>query len=267
MSLVTSILKWRQSHFLNIEGENDPDLPDIDEQEKLVNLGCMIDELKVLVPNLLHKSLPKAILLPEVMLRLNPSHFELLNLFLPNIKGHVSYYAACKAIQLFFTSLVLNPRAQLHILSIRTSKFPEPNTMFAHSTKIIMRWKTCPEGCVHLLEKGAASERSEVEAKDSEDSFSTAQAKLGSHRWSGFDPGKVISEESLTWSVSSSLGDLTKALIGLKKEDSGLERVILGIFIFELNEDNSQVLVHTIEDMTIIERREEQSVEEKLRVC
>lgn len=182
------------------------------------------------------------------MLRVSPLHFELLNLILPNIKGHVLYYTACKGLQIFLTSVVVNPQVKLHILSVRTSTFPEPNTVFANSTKIYMRWNTCQEGCSHLREIDSSS-------------FSTSRAKLGSHRWSGFDP-KVINKES--W--ASSLADLTKGLIGLKKDELRLERVILGVFIFELNEDNSQVLVHTIEDMDIVERREEQDVG-KLRVC
>lgn len=237
--------------------EKDPNSPDNRHQQKLANLGSMIDDLKELVPNLLRTSLPKSLVLPEIMLRVSPSHFELLNLILPNIKGHVSYYAACKALQIFLTSVVLNPQVKIHVHAIRTSTFPEPNTVYSHSTKVYMRWSTCQEGCSHLTRNEDTSV--------ARDSHSTARAKLGSHRWSGFDPDKVIDKDS--WWVTSSLADLTKGLIGLKKDDLRLERVILGVFIFELSEDNSQVLVHTIEDMTIVERTEEQDVGGKLRVC
>ena len=237
------------------QGSSHPDSPDSDHQKRMANLGTTIEELKILVPNLLHKSLPKELLLPDIMLRMNPSHLDLLKLILPNIKGHVSYYAACKALQLFFTSVVLNPHAQFHIQLVRTSNFPEPNTVFAHSTKIYMRWNTCEEGCTHLHNENVP------------DSVSTSRAKLGSHQWSGFDPDKVIDKDNSSWSVTGSLVDLTKGLIGLKKDESSFERVILGVFIFELNEDNSQILVHTIDVMIIAERRDDQSVAEKLRVC
>lgn len=253
--------------LLNSQGPNDSDNPDTDIQEKLANLGSMIDELKRLVPNLLHKSFPKSLLLPDILLRLSPTHFELLNMILPNIQGHVSYYAACKAIQLFSTSVILNPQAQLHIQSIRTSNFPEPSTVFPDSTKIYIRWNTCSEGCVHLLRDRTDGDSGPDSGPDSGDSYSTSKAMMGAHRWTDFDPDKVLTHESSTRSVVSYLADLTKGLIGLKREDTALERVILGVFIFELSKDNSQVLVHTIEDMTVVERREEHGVEEKLRVC
>lgn len=266
------------------EGPEDPEGPDLDQQEKLANLGATIETLKELVPHILRKLLPKSILLPDIVLRVSPTHFELLNLILPTIKGHVSYYTTCKALQLIVTSVILNPRVQLHILSVRTSNFPEPNNVYSNATKVYMRWSTCPEGCVHLSSEGEGAERRSSEIEDENggrsventdtdaqtdgaengntpgDAPATARAKLGLHQWSGFDPRLVDT------SVASSLADLTKSLIGLKKDDTQLERVVLGVFVFELSPDNSQVLVHTIEDMIVAERRDEQRAE-KLRVC
>lgn len=45
--------------------------------------------------------------------------------------------------------------------------------------------------------------------------------------------------------------------------------MISGLFIFELNEDNSKILVHTIENMEIIERFEPETQPNvnALRVC
>lgn len=233
------------------EGPDNSDSPDCGHQQRMANLGSTIEDLKKLVPHLLHKSLPKYLLLSEIMLRMNPSHMDLLKLILPNIKGHVSYYAACKALQLFFTSVVVNPQAQFHIQLVRTSNFPEPNTVFAHSTKIYMRWNTCEEGCAHLHQEVA-----EMGNDDSD----TSRTKLGSHNWNSLD---AIDKEHSSWS----LADLTNGIIGRKKDGSSLGRVILGVFIFELSPDNSQIIVHTIDDMVILERREDDVVEEKLRVC
>lgn len=216
---------------------------DPEEQRKLSNLGETIDDIRNFVPSMLQKLIPKDKLLPNIMLRICPSHLERVESYLPNIKGHVSYYATCKALQLFLTSFVLNPLVKLHVESIRTSKFPEPNCLYAHTTKVYVRWTTCPEGCMHLVGDN-----------------STAQAKLGSHLWLGIDPEKVVKEHK-SWTTL--VADLTKAITG-KKDGLRFERMILGIFIFELSEDNSQILVHTIEDMNIVERKEEVS---KLRVC
>lgn len=242
----------RTALLYSLDQENGSD-PNKEEQEKISNLGTMIERLHILVPTMVHKSLPKELLLPHILLRICPSHFELVNSYLPNIKGHVSYYATCKALQLFLTSLVLNPNVQLHVQSVRTSHLSEPQCVYPDATKVYVRWTTCPEGCTHLSE--GDRERS------------TASAKLGSHRWARIDADKYLEQQPHNWSLSSSLADLTKGLIGLTKEEVRLERVILGVFIFELNEQNDQIIAHTIEDMDVVERREEQGVDGKLRVC
>lgn len=243
------------NHFLHFNNENDSDSPNKEEQERISNLGTVIDELHTEIPDLVGKSLPKHLLLPHILLRICPSHFDQLNSYLPNIKGHVSYYATCKALRLFLTSLVLNPNVKLHILSLRTSRLSDPQCVYPDSTKIFVRWTTCPEGCSHL-------------SLGDEDDYSTAKAKLGSHRWSRIDTEKYLEQNKPhNWSLALSLADLTKGLIGLTKEEVRLERVILGVFIFELNDRNDQIIAHTIEDMDVVERREEQGVDGKLRVC
>lgn len=239
---------------------NDPDLNN-EEQRRKTNLGAMMDLLKLFVPTLLQESLPAEMLLSNVLLRICPSHFENINAYLPNIKGHVSYYATCKALQIFLTSLVLNPRTQLHILLIRTSRFPEPNCVHAHSTKIHIRWTTCPEGCWHL----SGSPKLVSLLKDDEmPATSTSNAKLGSHRWSSIDPGKLLDALDLNWSLTGALANLGKGIVGLRKEDDKLERIVSGVFIFELNELNDEIIVHTVEDMEVVEHPEE---EREFRVC
>lgn len=230
-----------------------------EDQRRLTNLGSMIDSLRLLIPSLLQTSLPKHLLLPDVLLRVYPSHFELVNAYLPNIRGHVSYYAACKAAQMFLTSLILNPHAHLHIDLIRTSKFPDPFCVHANSTKIFVRWSTCPEGCPHLRPSGLLEPEP---AHDEFSTFSTSNAKLGSHRWSRIDAGQLTDDLRRSWS----LADLGKGIIGLKKDDTHLERIISGVFVFELSQDNDTIIVHTVEDMDVVERRDALTVP-KLRVC
>lgn len=230
-----------------------------DDQQKKTNLGNMMDQLKVAVPKILQESLPAELLLANVLLRICPSHFDGMNSYLPNIKGHVSYYATCKALRLFLTSLVLNPNTQLHIHLIRTSRFPEPNCVYGHSTKVYIRWTTCPEGCWHL-----SGSPKLVAERDTYSGSSTANATLGSHRWSSIDAGKLLDKLDLNWSLTGALANLGKGIVGLRKEEQLLERIISGIFIFELNEANDEILVHTIEDMDVVERPEE---ERELGVC
>lgn len=247
------------------DSETDKDSPDFQQQEKMSNLGSMIDDLKEVVPQLLSRSFPKEMVLPDVLLRICPSHLDLINSYLPTIKGRVSYYATCKALQMFFTSWVLNPRVKLHIQLIRTSHFPEANCVYSHSTKIYIRWSTCSDGCTHLLEP--EPDRLDDSEQVSR-STSTSKATLGSHRWSGIDTEKFTeSEHPGGWSLSASLADLTKGIIGLKQEDIRLERIILGVFVFELSEDNTEILVHTVEDMNVVEHEQDVPVHLKLRVC
>lgn len=93
---------------------------------------------------------------------------------------------------------------------------------------------------------------------------STSNAHFGSHKWSSEDTKKLMGTNV---TLSGLIGKLTGAVMGVTKEkQKDLERVISGVFIFELNEDYNQILVHTVENMNIIERFEEEPGN-VLRVC
>lgn len=229
---------------------------DIQKQEQKANLGKMVEQLKVLLPDILNKSLPKEIISSGIILRICPSHFDQYNAYVPALQGQVSYYATCKTIQMILTSVVLSPKIKLHIQSIRVTTENDVQTIYPGSTKITVRWTTCPENCRHLF-------------KDSNGFFSTSHARLGSHKWTKLDPNDLIHSQdssSLTKTFTT-LGQLTSTLIGLTKEHKKLERIICGIFIFELNDQNDKIRVHTIEDIDIIEKTQLENVENGLRIC
>ncbi|KAG7665649.1 uncharacterized protein J8A68_000855 [[Candida] subhashii] len=233
--------------------------------EKKANLGSIVEQLKTTIPNILEKSLEKSIISPHIHLRICPSQFD--ENYLPNLKGHVTYYTTCKTIQLFLTSVILSPKVKLHIQSIRIHDGPDPQAMLEDTTKIFVRWSTCAEGCPHLLSD---------EDNGGGDFHSTSHAHLGSHRWSKSDTMKLFKnhhggngEESnakLSY-LTGALGRLPKTLMGLTKEPKKLERVISGLFIFELNDDNTKILVHTIENVDVVERFQTEDVDSSLRVC
>lgn len=75
-------------------------------------------------------------------------------------------------------------------------------------------------------------------------------------KWSEEDTKKIFDNHK---SLSTLVSKLPGTIMGLTKEPKKLERVISGLFIFELNEDNSKILVHTIENMEIIERFEHET--------
>lgn len=222
--------------------------PEIDKKElqRKINVNKVIDQLREYVPDILETSLPKSIISKDIYLRICPSQFD--ENYLPKLNGLVTYYTTCKAIQLFLTSVMLSPKVKLHIQSIRVSRGPDPQCMFNDTTKIFLRWSTCPDGCSHLDAQG------------------TSQAHLGTHKWSEEDTKKIFDNHK---SLSTLVSKLPGTIMGLTKEPKKLERVISGLFIFELSEDNSKILVHTIENMEIIERFEPETQPNvnALRVC
>lgn len=236
------------------------------DQERKANLGKMIEDLKLLLPNVLKKSLPKLMISSDVLLRVCPTHFDEFNAYLPNIKGHVTYYTTLKTIQMVLSSVILNPKVKLHLHSIKIMNPQESNIeylcVYPESTKIQVRWSTCNEGCHHLME-----DNNEMD-EDNHNFQSTSNAKFGSHRWSKVDPSKFsgLDNKKSINSIGRTIAHLSTGSIGLSKEKQRLERMISGIFIFELNKDHTEILVHTIEDVDIIEKPEAQEVS-ALRIC
>lgn len=227
-----SLNRWRKASVRFIS--------DGAEQRRLANLGSTFEQLKELAPNMLLKTLPKDLASPQIALRICPTRFQQLNSYLPTtFTGQVSYYTTVKAIQVIVTLLVLSDRVRIHIHSMKIIA-PEEDTIqrvCPGTTAIRMRWSTCQLGCHHLRNKSTF--------------HSTSASRLGSHRMEELHAKPL----ALITAVISSF---------LKEREPKLEHVISGIFIFELNEENDQVLVHTIEDIDLVERTEEVG---ELRVC
>ncbi|EER34133.1 conserved hypothetical protein [Candida tropicalis MYA-3404] len=238
----SSQVKFSKIPYLKNEFNED----DKKELERKINLNRLIDKLKENIPDILETSLPKSLISKDIYLRICPSQVD--ENYVPKLNGQVTYYTTCKAIQLFLTSVMLSPKVKLHIHSIRVANGPDPQCMFNDTTKLFVRWSTCHHGCTHLEEHG------------------TSEAHLGTHKWSQEDTKKIFDNHK---SISSILSKLPGTIMGLTKEPKKLERVLSGLFIFELDEDNTKVLVHTIENMEIIERFEPKEADDvnALRVC
>lgn len=194
--------------------------PPIDQQRR-ANLGKMVEQLRERVPQLLHELIPKLMVSQEVVLKIHPHGNHL-----PKFSGHVPYYATCKALQLVMMLVVLNSHAEIHIQSMKVTNDDSPTTECPGSTKICVRWSSCPPRCFHLA--GEA----------------TLAAKLGAFTWKDVDMTRNVG-----------LG----ALRGLASH-ANVERVLCGIFVFELNRDCDQIVVHSIEDVDTIEEEEVQVV-------
>lgn len=210
-----------------------------EDQQKKANLGKMVDQLKHSVPKMLSVSLPRSLLAPDIALRICPTHLGDLHPVFLNIKGHVSYYGVCKALRFALTSFVLHPGAEIHLESIKVNSEELAHGLYRHTTKICIRFSTCQEGCDHLAQSQAAQ--------------TPPTSKSGSHSWS-IDPGR-LSQLGSSPLVASIISQLAAAFT---KDGAQHERVISGLFIFELNHDNTQILVHTIENVNIVERTDTQ---------
>lgn len=235
---------FKKVPYLRNDNDNDISPEDKLDLERKINLLNLIDKLKSQIPNILEHNLSKDLISSNIYLRICPSQFD--ENYLPKLHGTIAYNSACKAITIFITSIILSPQVKLHISSIKTSRKPDPQAMFSTTMKVYVRWSTCMPNCEHL---GVQS---------------TSNAHFGSHKWSSEDTKKLMGTNV---TLSGLIGKLTGAVMGVTKEkQKDLERVISGVFIFELNEDYNQILVHTVENMNIIERFEEEPGN-VLRVC
>lgn len=194
------------------------------------NLGDMVQQLRRRVPHMLQASLPKQMLSSDVLLRV--AHHD--QAVLPVMRGHVGYYAAFKAAQWVLLLVVLSPEVRIHVQSLKVCTDDTIHTVYPGSTKICIKWSTCLPQCPHL----------------GPDAEPTLVARLGSHTWKGVD---------FTQSIGLGL------LKGLATNPSPLDRVISGIFIFELDKTCTQVRVHTIDNLESIEK-EPATVPRLLRV-
>lgn len=246
----SGINNFVSSNILQIPKDDTPNRLD---QDRKANLGMTIENLRRTLPKILQKSLPKSIISKDIVLRICPTHLDEFNAYLPSLKGQSSYYATCKAIQLVMTSVILNPKIQLHIQSIRTSYDHDSQAIYPDSTKIHVRWTTCCENCPHL-------------SMDNDTEFhSTSVGRFGSHRWAKINSESFIQSQDSS-NFFKTMTTIKSAMKGLSKESEKLERVISGIFIFELNPMNDEIIVHTIEDIEIIEKPELEEVG-GLRIC
>lgn len=261
---------------------NSGNLKDIDEQEqqRKVNLGKMIMELKELVPGILEESLPKKIVDDKIVLRICPTYLKENNAYFPLVKGAIAYYSACRVLQFVVSCFILTPKVKIHIQSIRVlgngnAGAPSLQGVYSDSNKIYMRWSTCSEECEHLLAEDETSDTAATMTK-SFSNYSNPGPQSSSEQglikekvllFGKLNRGLISQNKASSPSLSMTLSHLLRNLIGLKRERKKLERVISGVFIFELNEENDRLIAHTIENIDIIEKKEIQNANGELKIC
>lgn len=223
------------------------------EADRKANLGDMIALVKLKVPAFVSDTFPEDVILPNMVFRILPSRHSQLSALIPKLDTRKKYFTAVSAIQAIATSTVLSPNSRLHILSLRVSSDPDYLCLSPDANKIIVRWTTCPDSCYHLPRDDDAG------------TGASTDGDVG-HDPTGPDAGHDHHGRKFLDFSRLSTSSLTKGFMGFAKNDDSASRVLLGIFIFELNHDNNIITAHTIEDVELIERKEPESVG-KLRVC
>ncbi|GMM28989.1 hypothetical protein DAMA08_017050 [Martiniozyma asiatica (nom. inval.)] len=248
------------------------------------NLGTMIQLVQVGVPKLLSELLPHQLVSESIILRILPSQFNL-----PIMNGYLMYSTTFKVLQKSITMFYLNPSTQIHITNIQIEEptgslsseellnlsidnnsieygdsgsnsnsndsFVTPHsgfnnanlnkqTLSKYTTKIKIKWKTCNAGCPHLMDAD------------------TTDAKLGTYstdRWLGILKNANPIQQLALNEAKKRIEELTGKLdvVNSKgKVEKKEARILTGLFIFELNHENDQIMVFTIDNVEILESNE-----------
>ncbi|CUS22724.1 LAQU0S06e04610g1_1 [Lachancea quebecensis] len=224
------------------------------------NLGQMTEYLRLeAVPQMLSRSIDAGKLDTEIRLRLLPTTHP----YLPSIQGVNKYKHSMNAIALVIRNFVLNERCALHVTNVQTLADGRARARYNTVTDadtVVVHWSTCTEGCEHLGPEGVTSQ-----AK-----FGLYKARQASRGAAGLedehsksevlryilDPGHKMSEKLMEQHASPA-DDLDARW--------QLSRVIHGVFIFEMNHDNTKIRVHTIDNVEMSDR--EKKVETGALAC
>lgn len=198
------------------------------------NLGQISEYLlREGVPNLLQTSFQDSYLDEQIKLRFLPTTHP----YFPVLQGKTKYKASLNAIRLISNKLILKKDCQLHINSATTLLREEMNRRYNCLTgndKLVVKWQSCTphETVKHHSDQGKVSSIPQNLLTD------TAPPIL---KYILHPTGKPLPQEMISNQES------------LVADNDGINRVVKGIFVFEFNEDNSKISVHTFEDIEMID--------------
>ncbi|CEP64919.1 Mco32p LALA0_S15e00364g [Lachancea lanzarotensis] len=250
---------WRVSHARRFLYNNS-------QAAKVANLGLMTEYLSSeAVPHLLHKPIKLEKLDPNITLRLFPTTHA----YLPRIQGITRYKHTMPLLTLVARSLVLHECSGLHVTGVETitgvSKEQRYNTITGND-KIVIHWQTCEDDRdreVDQTNSTSAKKHSFTQAdldevgRKSDSSFNvTTHESINANT----SPDQELLHYILSPDQKSSreFSGRPLTLLDELKKKLGSPRTLHGLFIFELNSDNTKILVHTIDNVEIFGRHEKQ---------
>ncbi|CAI4063319.1 hypothetical protein SUVZ_07G2900 [Saccharomyces uvarum] len=241
---------------------------------KLANLGEITDYLVGKgVPNLLQNMFKESVLDENITLRLFPTSHP----YIPVLHGRSKYKASMNAIRMIVRKFVLDEECRLHISLVKTSTstsqggefkdFSQNYNTITPNDKLVIKWQSCvPEDRCKISKPEINDELKEkkdgVEGKNPFSMKSVPVIDYILHPTINNLNQKVVTEyidNAAEKSIQNfnKNGDIKEGKTGKydtikKSKVKRLSRLIRGTFIFEFNEENSKILVHTIEDVELI---------------
>lgn len=212
-------------------------------QNKKANMGKMVDYLTEILPNALHTIPDSSYLSENIILRVSPT----VSPNIPILKGRVSYITTLKATQFILINFLLNPQVKLHITDIkpqlnqggdfvRNGDLSNYYGMFEKSDKIIIKWRTCLDDCNHLKLK------------------KSGYALKGSHILEKFDIKKLWNHA--LGNDEKKLSEFNHGVSKVDDDSTGFERIIYGIFVFELDSNCEKIIVHNVENIEMYDKKD-----------
>ncbi|CAI4062764.1 hypothetical protein N7582_002213 [Saccharomyces uvarum] len=241
---------------------------------KLANLGDITDYLVGDgVPNLLQKMLKESVLDDNITLRLFPTSHP----YIPVLHGRSKYKASLNAIRMIVRKFVLDEECRLHISSVKTltsasqggesKAIPQNYNTITSNDKLVIKWQSCVPGDRCKIPKPEINDelKGREDGVEKENPFTMKSVPVIDyilHPTLNSLNQRVVTEyidnaaEKYVQNFNEN-GDIKGGKTG--KDDTikkgkvkRLSRLIRGTFIFEFNEENSKILVHTIEDVELI---------------
>lgn len=181
----------------------------------------MVDYLRTIIPEALRVVPDSTRLDRDIILRVAPT----ITPNVPMIKGSVSYITALKATQLIFTSFILGSDVKLHLTELKIDEDGQSGYgLYKGATKIVVKWVTCDDDCVHLQGTGRRL-RQEAHEKHQHMEWRDVLKTL-----------KIVSETD-------------------EQDHEHVGRVMSGLFVFELNKENDRILVHNVENIEMLDKK------------
>lgn len=223
------------------------------------NFGEIIDYLKSSgVPNLLQENLKDSVLDENIILRLLPSAHP----YIPTLHGLIKYKASMNAIRVIMRKFVLEDSSRIKILSSKKLSGSHAEEVrqqcrlspyLTTNDKFLLKWQSClPQNADPIgPEDGYVNKKFTFSSNDS------LEQKKGSPILDYIlQKTTMIDNNQASGLISKyiTMGNkLNSSNNNNESTDNGFTRVVNGIFVFEMNEDNSKIAVHTIEDVELID--------------